>query len=152
MAPPWGPCWRKCPTRGYTRGSVDAPSTLRRGKANVSGGIQKNDATKTQMFHALGIDFGSIWPPFWLHFGMNCHVSFWICFQCVFFWLLRRLSSPQPSILALSPTRRAIVRVYAMSRQVPNKLQDMLKLNPKINQKSTSKPSTNQSKNASDVW
>ena len=33
MAPPWGTCWRKCPTRSYPRGSVEAPSRLRRGSA-----------------------------------------------------------------------------------------------------------------------
>ena len=98
------------------------------------------------------LHFGSTLPPCWLHFGMIFRFVFWSNLRCVFFWFWCHSWPPQPSILMLSPRRRAIFPVFARSREVSKHIKTIPKLASKINQKSTQNQSKKQSKIISYFW
>ena len=131
MAPPWGVGWRKCDTRA----SAAAHSRLTRSSIDVSRGIRKTIKKNITFWMPICLHFGSIWHPNWLHFGIMFRFSFWAYFRCVFFGNLQHFRSRKSSILVLSPTRRAIFRVFIKLQTNPKRTQHLSKMAPNINQK-----------------
>ena len=96
------------------------------------------------------LHFGSLGPQCWFNLGMIFAFIFLSLFRCDFSAILVPFPTPQTSILVLSPARRAIFPVFAMSRKLSKNVEIYPKKATKMSPKSFKNRSKNQSKIDSD--
>ena len=124
-------------------------SRLTGSSPDVSRGLRKTIKKNIDFWMPFCLHVGSIWHPNWFNFGIIFCYSFWAYLRCVF---LKCSAFPNPRILNFGALarRRAIFQVFIKSQTNPKRTQQLSKMAPKINQKTSQNQPKNQWKITSD--